>query len=76
MLQSSYGPGCPGSVMLIEPVVVGNVGDNSVSSYRLQASEIQQLSYVPMTDATPICYLDGVARGQPSTSHGPTCNTP
>jgi len=56
------------------PVVVGNVGDNSVSSYRLYASETQQLSYV--ADATPICYLRGGARGKPSTRHGPTCNTP
>ena len=36
------------------PVVVGNVGDNSVSRYRLNASETQQLA-----DATPICYLCG-----------------
>ena len=35
------------------PVVVGNVGDGSVSSYRLRASEIQQLSYVP----TAVRYL-------------------
>ena len=34
------------------PVVVGNVGDNRVSSCRLHASETQQLA-----DATPICYL-------------------
>jgi len=34
-------------------IVVGNEGDNSVSSYRLHASETQQLSYyVPMADAT------------------------
>jgi len=33
---------------------VGNVGDNSVESYSLHASETQQLSYVPMDDATPI----------------------
>jgi len=39
-------------------VVVGNVGDNSVSSYRLHASETQQLA-----DATPICYQCGVAIG-------------
>jgi len=58
------------------PVVVGNVGDNSDSSYRLHASETQQLSYVPMADATPICYLCGVAMEQPSTNDGPTCNTP
>jgi len=36
------------------PVVVGNVGDNSVSRYRLNASETQQLA-----DATPICHLCG-----------------
>jgi len=53
----------------IGPVVVGNVGDNSVSSYRLHVSETQQLA-----DATSICYLHGVARGQPSTNDGPTCN--
>jgi len=53
------------------PVVVGNVGDNSVSIYRLHASETQQLA-----DATPICYLYGVSSGQPSTSDGRTCNTP
>jgi len=29
------------------PVVVGNVDDNRVSSYRLRTSETQQLSYVP-----------------------------
>jgi len=51
---------------------VGNVGDNSISSYRLHASEIQQLScapIIPMADATPIWYLCGVARGsrQPMT---------
>jgi len=32
---------------------VGNVGNNSVSSYRLHASETQQLSYVQMADAAP-----------------------
>jgi len=53
-------------------VVVSNVGDNSVSSYRLYASETQQ----QLADATPICYLCGVATGQPSTNGGPTCNTP
>ena len=31
---------------------MGNVGDNNVSSYRLHASETEQLSYVPMADAT------------------------
>jgi len=54
----------------IGPVVVGNVGDNSVSSCRQDASETQQLA-----DASPICYLCGVAKGQSSTSDGPTCNT-
>jgi len=46
---------------------VGNVGDNSVGSYRLHASETQQLSYV--ADAAPICHLCRVARGsrQPMT---------
>jgi len=43
-------------LMTLVPVVVGNVGDNSVSSHRLHASETQQLA-----DATPICYLCGVA---------------
>ena len=51
----------------IGPVVEGNVGDNSVSSYRLRASETQQLSCVPMAYATPICYLYGVARGRLAT---------
>jgi len=37
----------------------------------LHASETQQLD-----DATPICYLCGIARAQPSTNDGPTCNTP
>jgi len=32
-------------------------------------------AYVPMADATPICYLYGVARGQPSANDGLTCNT-
>jgi len=58
----------------IRPVVVGNVGDNSVSSYRLHASETQQL-----TDAMPICYMYGVARcsRQPMTGWLAThpCNT-
>jgi len=45
----------------IGPVVVGNIGDNSVSSYRLHVSETQQLSYVQTADATP-CRLCGVAR--------------
>jgi len=40
--------------MIIGAVVVGNVGDNSVSSYRLHASETHQLSHVPKADATPI----------------------
>ena len=53
------------------PVVVGNVGDNRVSSCRPHASETQQLA-----DATPICYLCWVALGQPSTVNGPICNTP
>ena len=54
---------------------MGNIGDNSVTSYRLHASETQQLSYVPMADDTPFCYLCGVAVGQPSANDGPTCNT-
>jgi len=33
------------------PVVVGNAGDNSVSSYRLHASETQQLPYDPTAGA-------------------------
>ena len=53
------------------PVVVGNVGDHSVSSYRLYVSKTQQ-----QADATPTRYLCGVAYGQPSTSDGPTCNMP
>jgi len=55
-------------------VVMGNVGDNSVSSCRLHSSETQQLAY-----DTLICYLCGVAIGgsrEPSTNDGPTCNTP
>jgi len=40
-------------------VVVGNVGDNSVSNYRLRASETQQLA-----DAASICYQCGVAGGE------------
>jgi len=40
------------------------------------AAETQQLSYVPVADATANCYLCGVARGQPSTNDGPTCKTP
>ena len=57
---------------------MGNVGDDSVSSYRLHASETL-LPYVVMAvaDATPICsYLRGAGRGQPSTNDGLTCNTP
>jgi len=42
-------------------LVMGNVGDNSVGSYRLHASETQQLA-----DTTPVCYLCGVSR-QPMT---------
>ena len=45
----------------IGPVVMGNVGDNSVDSYHLHASETQQLA-----DTTPVCYLCGVSR-QPMT---------
>ena len=45
----------------IGPVIMGNVGDNSVSSYRLHASETQQLSY--LADATRIIYLCGVSIG-------------
>jgi len=43
----------------------------SVSSclYSLRASETM------VADATPVCYLCGVATGQPSTNDGPTCNT-
>jgi len=44
--------------VIYRPVVVGNVGDSSVSSYRLHASETQQLA-----SAAPICQLCGVARG-------------
>ena len=36
--QTSFGRGTP------DTVGVGNVGDNSVSSYRLHASETQQLT--------------------------------
>jgi len=49
---------------------VGIVGDHSVSSYRLHASEAQQPA---TTHPSVIC---GVATAQPLTSHGPTCNTP
>jgi len=52
--------------MIIGAVVVGNVGDNSVSSYRLHASETQQLSHVPKADATPIRVLLWGSR-QPTT---------
>ena len=50
--------------ILGRPAVVGSVGDNSVSSYRLHAPETQQLA-----DAAPIRFLCGVARGsrQPMT---------
>jgi len=58
----------------IGPVVVGDVGDNGVNSYRLHASETQQLSYTLMADATAIRYLCGVAIGQLSANDGPTCN--
>jgi len=62
-----------GLTLMIGPVVVGNVVDSNVSNYRLCASERQQLSYG--ADATPVCYLCGVARAQPPTNHGLTCNT-
>jgi len=52
-------------------VVVGNVGDNSVSSYRMHASE----THVPTAEATSVMW-SGVDMGQPSTNDGPTCNTP
>jgi len=48
---------CAGLTLYIGPVVVGNVGDNSVSSYRLHASESRQLA-----DATTIFLMCGVAR--------------
>ena len=35
-----------------------------------------KLNSAIVADATPICYLCGVARVQPSTSDGPTCNIP
>jgi len=57
------------------PVIVGNVGDNSVGSDHLHASETQQLSLARMANAAPICYVCGVGMGQPSTNDGPTCNT-
>jgi len=42
------------------------------SSWVMKASETQQLA-----DATPICYMCGVVREQPSTmTGGTTCNTP
>ena len=47
---------------IIGPVVVGNIGDSSASSHRLYAAETQQLPFV--ADATTICYLRGVVRGQ------------
>jgi len=57
-----------GLTLNTRPIVVGNTGDNSISSYRLHA---QQLSYVmAVVDATPICHLYGVARWQPSTNDG------
>ena len=68
-LPTQNGKTCPHWFCQI--FLVGNVGDNSVSSYSLHASETQQLA-----DGTPICYLCGVAMGQPSTNDRPTCNTP
>ena len=56
-----------------------DVGNSSVDSYHLHASETQQLSYVSMTDApSVICHnLCGVAMwGQPSANDGSTCNIP
>jgi len=35
-----------------------------------------KLNSAIVADATPSCYLCGVARVQPSTSDGPTCNIP
>ena len=58
----------------IGPVIVGNVGDNSVSN-RLHVSEFWNTTAVNVADATPICNLCVVARAQPPTNHGPTCNT-
>ena len=44
-----------GLLQYIWPVVVGNVGHYRANSYRLHASETQQLSYVSMAvaDANP-----------------------
>jgi len=55
---------------------VGNVGDNNVSSYRLHASKTEQLSYVPMADATRFVICVELLGGKLSTNDGPTCNTP
>ena len=55
----------------VGPVVVGNVGGNSVSNYRLHASKTQQLSYVrwptPHPSVIGLCvdFLSG--RRQPMT---------
>jgi len=48
-----------------------NTGPVSVSSYRMHASE----THVPTADATSVMW-SGVDMGQPSTTDGPTCNTP
>jgi len=53
-------------------IVVGNVCDNSVDSYRLHASETQLLSYV--ADATPMlsvwsCYGTAVSQSRADLQH-------
>jgi len=57
---------------------VGNVGDNGVSSYRLHASETQQLSDVAMAvaDAYPSAICVQLLEDSRSASDGPICNTP
>jgi len=50
--------------------VLGNVGNNSVSSCGWNTTA------VICPDATHTCYLCGVAKGQSSNDDGPTCNTP
>ena len=71
--ESRHVASLPSGLTLIGPVVVGNVGNNSVSSYRLHAYETQQM---PCFDGRHHIHLCEVARAQPLTNDGPTCNTP
>ena len=56
------GPRCPKSILQTAPRIGSRIRFVTVVTDR-------------QTDATPICYMRGVATAQPSTNDGPTYNT-